>query len=107
MTQFPCGQARALVARAGFVDPDVNLDTGFVREVNRRRRGTPVDRRQPAGIAVREDVDSFPRRPGCGDLSNQLETVSADSVVDLYVERHNLRRFIKCLCGTLGWLKRQ
>jgi len=52
LAQFPGGQAGALVARAGLVDPDMNRDAGIVRDIDGGQRRTPIDRRQPAGIAM-------------------------------------------------------
>ena len=54
--QFESGEARALIARARLIDPDMDRDSGARRLVNRRQRRAPVDGREPAGVAMGEDV---------------------------------------------------
>ena len=46
-----------LVARPGLVDPDVDRQSGVVSHIDRRQRRAPVDRREPAGIAVSQYID--------------------------------------------------
>ncbi len=55
--QFESGQARALIARPGFIHPDVKIDARAHGLVDRRKRRAPVDGREPAGVAMREDVE--------------------------------------------------
>ena len=62
--QLPRRQRGALVARPRLVDPDVNRDARVVRRVDTRQRRPPVDRRQPAGVAVGEHLDRLARRGG-------------------------------------------
>ena len=57
MTQFEGRQRGALVARTGFVDPDVQVDTTFAGDIDRRERRAPIHGRQPAGVAMGQDVD--------------------------------------------------
>ena len=58
------GQRRALIARPGLVDPDMDRKAGIVRLVDRRGGRAPVDRRQPAGIAMGQDIEALcARRP--------------------------------------------
>ena len=82
MAEFPCGERSALIARPGLVDPDMNLQAAIMREIDRRRRRAPVDRREPAGVAMGQDVDGLagplPRR----DLFDQRQTMPADPLVD-------------------------
>ena len=50
---------------------------GIVRDVDRRQRRAPVDRREPAGVAVGEDVDRPPRFRA-RDLADERGAVLAD-----------------------------
>ena len=59
MPEFPGGERGALIARPGLVDPDVDRDAALMRQVDRRGRRAPIDRRQPAGVAMGQDVDRF------------------------------------------------
>src|SRR5665213_725289 len=56
MAEFPGGERGALVAGTGLVDPDMNGETAIMRQVNWRGCGSEIDRRQPAGVAVRQYV---------------------------------------------------
>jgi predicted nucleic acid-binding protein len=58
--EFERGQRRALIARPRLVDEDVHRRAAVVGHVDRRRRGAPIDRRQPAGVAMGQDVDRAP-----------------------------------------------
>ena len=85
MAEFPGGQRSALIARPGLVDPDVNREAAIVRQIDRRRRRSPVDRRQPAGVAMRQDVDGFAGLLGRGDRLDQRQTMPADFPVDRHI----------------------
>ena len=50
----------------------MNRDPGIVCQVDRRERGSTVHTREPAGIAMREDLDGRPAR----GLSDECETMS-------------------------------
>src|SRR5204862_5611519 len=78
--ELPRGQAGALVARPRLVDPDVDRDAGVVRLVDRRQGGAPVDRRQPARVAMGEGVDAVAARRHTPDLG---EPVLADAAANL------------------------
>ena len=56
------GQRGALVAGAGLIDPDMNIEASAVGLVDRRKGRAPVDGGQPTGIAVGEDVEGLPGR---------------------------------------------
>jgi len=60
VAQFPCRQGGALVARAGFVHPDVDGKTGVMGGIDGSQGGAVVHERQPAGVAMREHVDRLP-----------------------------------------------
>ena len=76
LAEFPGRQRGALVARAGFVDPDMDGDAGIVGLVDRRERGAPIDGGEPAGVAMGQDVDRARRwRPAC----DQRQPVSTDA----------------------------
>lgn len=55
--QLPCCQGGALIARAGLVDPDVQGQAAVERNVDRREGGAPVGEREPARVAMGQDVD--------------------------------------------------
>ena len=55
--QLPSGQRGALVARTGLVDPDMHRHPGVARLEDRRQRRAPIDRRQPAGVAMGQYVE--------------------------------------------------
>ena len=79
--QFERGEQSALVARARLVDPYVNWNAGVVREIDRRGRGAVIDRRQPAGVAMRQDVE---RAIGVLRVegAEQREAMRADRLVE-------------------------
>ena len=62
------------------------------RDVDRRRRGAVIDGRQPAGIAVCQDVDRLARLLALGDLADDLEPVAANGAVELDVVVGHLGR---------------
>ena len=82
LAELPGGEAGALVARPGLVDPDMDRDAVVMGAIDRRQRGAPIDGREPAGVAMGQDLD---RRsvalapPGLGD---QPRAVLADRAVD-------------------------
>src|SRR3546814_10859898 len=55
--QFERGQRRALVARARLVHPDVERNACVMRQIERRKRGPIVDRREPARVAMGQDIE--------------------------------------------------
>ena len=60
--QLPRGETGPLVARPRLVDPDVNREAGIMRQINGRSGGAPVDRGEPARVAMGENV----KRPAGG-----------------------------------------
>ena len=77
--QLERGQRGALVAGAGFVHPDMQGDAGVMRQIDGRQRGAVIHRRQPAGIAMGEDVEFLAGLLG-GDLADDLQPVFADGL---------------------------
>ena len=75
--QFKRGQRSALVARAGFIHPDMQRDAGVMRQIDRRQGGAVIHRRQPAGIAMGEDVDGLAGLL-CSDLPDDFQAMLAD-----------------------------
>jgi hypothetical protein len=57
LSQFPCGEARSLVERAGFVHPDVQVDPAIEGGIDRGRGRAIFDAGEPTGVAVGEHVD--------------------------------------------------
>ena len=82
VAEFPGGQRSALIARPGLVDPDMNLQAAIMRQIDRRRRRAPVDRGEPAGVAMGQDVDGLARPLRRRDLFDQRQTMPADLLVD-------------------------
>ena len=82
LAEFPGGQAGALVARPGLVDPDMDRDAVVMGAVDRRERGAPIDRGEPAGIAMRQDLDPAGRALAPPRLGDQRGAVLADRAVD-------------------------
>jgi hypothetical protein len=64
LAELPGGEAGALVARTGLVDPDMDRDAVIVGAINRGERGAPVDGGEPPGIAMRHNLDR-PKPPLC------------------------------------------
>ena len=84
LAEFEGGQRRALIARAGLIDPNVNRNPGIMRVIDRRRRRAPVDTGEPPGVAMGQDVDGFViffRRDGFDDV----EAMDADTAAHLDV----------------------
>src|SRR3546814_10099651 len=44
-------------SRAGFINPHVQRQPLVLRQIDGRGRGAVIDRGEPAGVAVREDVE--------------------------------------------------
>ena len=78
VAKFPCRERSALIARPGLVDPDMNLQAAIMRQINRRRRGAPIHRRKPAGIAMGQDIDWLAGPLRRSDLFDQRQAVPAD-----------------------------
>src|SRR5205085_9677543 len=47
-------ERRALVARAGFIDPYVHGYPGVMRHVDRRKCSAPINAGKPTGVTVRD-----------------------------------------------------
>ena len=78
MGELPGGEACALVAWAGFIDPDMDGDAGGVGGVDGGGGGAVVDESEPAGVAVGEDVDGLAGGFARGDVLDEGEAVLAD-----------------------------
>ena len=70
-----------MIARPRLVDPNMDLHSGIVRRVDRRGGGAPIDRCEPAGIAVGEHVDRL-ASASRGNRRHQIEAVAADCLID-------------------------
>ena len=56
LAQFPGSQTGTLIARPGFIHPNMQLYAGLVRRVYGRQRRADIDGRQPTRIAMGEDM---------------------------------------------------
>ncbi len=87
--QFEGGERRALVARPCLVHPHMQGDACVMRQVDRRQGGAVIHRRQPAGIAMGEDIDGlipvFPALLLLRDFADQREPVPADRLAHRHV----------------------
>ena len=52
-----------------------------MRQINRRGRGADVDRRQPAGIAMRKNIDAFARLFLARQRFDQRQAMTADRLL--------------------------
>ena len=82
LSEFPGGQAGALIARSRLVDPDVNRNAGIVRLVDRRQRRAPVDGGEPACIAMGEGIDA-PAFVAWLQFTDEAQPVFADAAANL------------------------
>ena len=82
LAELPGGEAGALVARPGLVDPDMERDAGIMRAIDRRQRRAPIDRGEPAGIAMGQDLDRPRGAAAAPGLLDQPGAVLADRAVD-------------------------
>ncbi len=64
--QFKCRQRGALIARSGFIDPDMHRQSRIMRHINGRQRRAPIDTGEPACVAMGKDIDGLAGfRSGC------------------------------------------
>jgi hypothetical protein len=68
LAEFPSGKAGALIARPGLVDPHMDRNAFVMRAVDRGEGGAPVDGGEPAGIAMRHNLDR-PKPPLCSQAT--------------------------------------
>ena len=78
LAELPGGERSALIARPGLVGKDVNGNALIVRQIDRRRRGADIDRREPAGIAMGEHVHRLAALLARRDGFDQRQAVAAD-----------------------------
>ena len=76
--QFPGGQAGALIARPGLIDPDMDCDPLVMGQVDRRQCRAPIDGRQPAGVAMGQQIDRSAAVVSFPNIGDQLGAMSAD-----------------------------
>ena len=78
MSEFPGGESSALIAWAGFIDPDMDGDACGVGGVDGGRCGAVVDEGEPASVAVGEDVDGLSGGFAGGDVLDEGEAMLTD-----------------------------
>src|SRR3989338_6199452 len=59
LQKFPCGQACALISRPRFIYPHMNLNSFIEGFIYRSCGGAPINAGEPAGIAVRKNIDGL------------------------------------------------
>ncbi len=104
--QFPGGEG-TLVARAGFIHPDMDRNAGVMGLVHRARRRAPVHGRNPAGVAMGQDADRLSVLLARCDLADDLKTILADAVVDADIFVGNLVRELQRCGGAVGFRQRE
>lgn len=67
----------------------MDLDAAIIRQIDRCRRGAPVDGGKPAGITVGQHVNGLARLFLRGNRLDQLQTVAGDAPVDLDILLQN------------------
>jgi len=82
LSEFPGSQAGTLVSRSGLVDPDVNINSLLESRIDRRGCGTIVDKGEPTGIAMGENVDCCSSLP-FADLSNDFSPMVTDAAAEI------------------------
>ena len=82
LAKLPLGE-KPLIARTRLFDPDVKGNAFVVRLINGRKSGPVVDRGEPPGVAVREDV----QRPALFliEFAKHAEPRLADAAAALHV----------------------
>ena len=56
LAKFPGCQTCPLIAGPGFISPDMHINAGVISFIDRRQGRAPINRRQPTGIAVGQDI---------------------------------------------------
>src|SRR5271166_4610642 len=77
MRQFPCRQGGSLVAGPRLVDPDVDRDSRIESLVNRCESSSPIDCRQPSGVAMRQDLKRSLSTEAVPELAQQKQSMLA------------------------------
>ena len=82
LSQFPGRQIGALVAWAGFVDPHMDVHTGFKRLIDRGGRRAPAQAGQPAGVAMGQHIQRAAARFHRRGLLKNRKAMIADRGID-------------------------
>ena len=106
VNQLPRRERGALIARARLVDIDMDGEALLHRHIDRRGRGAVVDRREPARIAVGEDVDRLARLLPRREIADDRDAVSAHGAVDRDILIGDLRGLGVSRRGALGGIER-
>ena len=82
--KFPGRKLCALVAGSGFINPDMDGNACVMRHVNGSGGRAPVNRGQPARIAMGEDVKAFALL--CrSQFAEYRKPVLANGAIDLHI----------------------
>src|SRR4029077_17841340 len=79
MRQFPRRQRGSLVAGPRLVDPHVERDSGIESFVNGCQRSSPIDCRQPSGVAMGKDLKWSLATQAIPDLAKQNQSMLAQN----------------------------
>src|SRR5436190_20660160 len=77
LAQFPRSEFRALISRSRFSYPHMQWEAAVVCGVDRRSRGTVINKCEPTCIAVSKDIDRLVALR-FGDLPNERQAVLSD-----------------------------
>src|SRR5580692_10313827 len=77
MRQFPGRQRGSLVAGPCLVDPNVERDSGIESLVNGCQCSSPIDCRQPSGVAMGQDLKWSLATQAIPDLAKQKQSMLA------------------------------
>ena len=106
LRQLPRGQTGALIARTGLVHPDMQGNPRLKRRINRCQRRAPIHRRQPARVAVCQDIHRLGLVLITG--ANQRQPVPPDGLIDGHILLGDARGLQPSRFGTLaGGQRRQ
>jgi hypothetical protein len=81
MAQLPGGQRSALIARARLIGKNMDGQAFVMSRIDWRSRRSPINRGQPACVAVGQHVYRCAFF-GCGNFLNDWQPIAADSLVD-------------------------
>ena len=83
LAEFEGGERGALIARPRLVDIDMHRHAAVMGEIDRRRRGAPIDGREPAGVAMGQHVD---RASACARCAASISVKPASPMAQVELD---------------------